>query len=115
MPRTKPRLLKSPASPNPASNGIAETSEVLTLEEAASYLRVPTDVILPMIEADGLPARQFGADWRFYKVALQAWLGAAPAKRGILNHIGRIKEDPYADKMLREIYARRRRPETGEE
>jgi excisionase family DNA binding protein len=111
MPRTKPRPLKPPASPN----GISETPEVLTLEEAASYFRVPADAVLRMIDAEGLPARRFGADWRFYKAALQAWLGAARPKRGILNHIGRIEDDPYVQEMLRDIYARRRRPESEQE
>ncbi len=115
MPRTKPRPLKPPASPNAEPNGIGETPEVLTLEEAASYFRVPADAVLRMIDAEGLPARRFGADWRFYKVALQGWLGAARPKRGILNHIGRIEDDPYAQEMLREIYARRGRPDYEQE
>ena len=72
MPRTKPQPPKPAASPIAASNGIAETAEVLTLEEAASYLRVPADAVLRMIDTEGLPARRFGADWRFYKVALEA-------------------------------------------
>ena len=111
MPRTKPKPLKPPAAPNASANGFGEAPEVLTLEEAASYFRVPVDAVLRMIETEGLPARRFGADWRFYKRALQAWLGAARPKRGILGHIGRIEDDPYAQEMLREIYARRRRPE----
>ena len=115
MPRRKPRPLKPPASPNAASNGIPQIPEVSTLEEAASYLRVPADAVLRMIDAEGLPARRFGTDWRFYKVALQAWLGAVRPKRGILNHIGRIEDDPYAQEMLREIYAMRRRPESEQD
>ncbi len=63
MPRTKPRPLKPSASPNAEPNGIGETPEVLTLEEAASYFRVPADAVLPMIDAERLPARRFGADW----------------------------------------------------
>ncbi len=115
MPRTKPRSLKPPASPNAEPNGMGETPEVLTLEEAASYFRVPADAVLRMIDAGGLPARRFGADWRFSKAALQAWLGAARRKRGILDHIGRIEDDPYAQEMLREIYTRRGRPEYEQE
>ena len=112
MPRTNPRPPKPPATPNAEPNGIAHTPEVLTLQEVATYLRVPANAVLRMIDVDGLPARRFGTDWRFYKVALQAWLGAARPKRGIVNHIGRIEDDPYALEMIREIYARRRRPET---
>jgi excisionase family DNA binding protein len=111
MPRTKQRQLNPPASSNAGSEPIAETLDVLTLEEAALYLRVPADAVLCMIEAEGLPARRFGADWRIYKLALQAWLGAARPRKGILNHIGGIEGDPYAEEMLREIYAWRGRPQ----
>jgi excisionase family DNA binding protein len=110
MRRTSPKPLKPPVSPNAAPNGITQTPEVLTLAEAASYLRVPADAVLRMVDAEGLPARRFGAEWRFSKVAVQEWLGATRPKRGILNHIGRIEGDPYAQEMIREIYARRRRP-----
>jgi excisionase family DNA binding protein len=57
--------VKTPASANAPANVIGETPEVLTLEEAASYFRVPADAVLRMIDAGGLPARRFGADWRF--------------------------------------------------
>jgi excisionase family DNA binding protein len=115
MPRTKPTPLKEPATRSAAPNGMVEAPEVLTLEEAASYLRVPIDAVLHMIDSEGLPARRFGADWRFYKVALQAWLGEPHPNRGILDHIGRIADDPYAEELLQEIYARRRRPEVVKE
>ncbi len=111
MPRTKPSPLRPPASLSAAPDGIAATPEVLTLEGAASSLRVPPDAVVRMIDAEGLLARRFGADWRFYKAALQAWLGAERPKRGILNHIGRIEDDPFAQEMLQEIYSTRRRPE----
>ncbi len=65
MPRTKPTQLKPPASPIAPPNGIGQTPEVLTLEEAASYSRVPADVVLRMIDAEGLPGRRFGADVSF--------------------------------------------------
>ena len=68
MPRTKPKPFKPPAGPNVAPNGIGEAPEVLTLEEAASYFRVPADAVLRMIDTDGLLARPFGADWRFNKL-----------------------------------------------
>ena len=110
MPRTKQRPLKPPASANAAPNGIGETPEVLTLEEAASYFRVPADVVLRMIDAEGSPLPPIRCGLAVLHKRLQAWLGAARPKRGILNHIGRIEDDPYAQEMLGEIYARRRRP-----
>ena|SRR5205823_14462322 len=95
------------------SNGKVAGPEILTLPEAAAYLRVSAEDVVRMIVAEGLPARKFGAEWRFFKTAIQDWL-SQPTKKGILRHIGRIKDDPTAAEMLREIYARRGRPETAE-
>lgn len=74
--------------------------EVLTLEEAAAYLRVSPDAVVSMVDAEGLPARRFGPDWRFHRGALQAWLSAARPNKGILAHIGRIAGDPFASQLL---------------
>jgi excisionase family DNA binding protein len=114
MPRTKSRPTKKPSS-DAGSNGTPEPVDVLTLEEAAAYLRVSAEDVLAMMGAEGLPGRKFGAEWRFYRAALQEWLSQPPKKRGILYHAGRIKDDPYAEEMLRDIYARRKRPETEED
>lgn len=53
----------------------ASTSqEILTLSEAAAYLRVAEDVLLRIAEEGTVPARKVGQEWRFLKPALQAWL-----------------------------------------
>ncbi len=50
---------------------------MVTLEEAASFIfRVPADAVLRMIDAEGLPARRFGADWRLSKVAAPGLVGS---------------------------------------
>ena len=95
------------------TNGALPTIDVLTLEEAAAFLRVTPQDVLQMIETQDLPGRKFGDEWRFSKSAIQHWLGNPPRK-GILRHAGRTKGDPYAEEMLRDIYARRGRPETEE-
>lgn len=100
MPRTKSKTA------NPATNGVVPL-DVLTLDEAAEYLRVSTADVLVMIKKQGLPGRRFGTQWRF-KTALQDWL-SRPQRRGILGHVGKIKDDPYLDEMLKDIYARRGR------
>lgn len=114
MPRTKSRPSKTSPKKHAASNGKTKTPDVLTLDEAAAYLRVPADAVLRMIDDEKLPGRRFGEDWRFSRAAVQAWLAAPPAKRGILPHLGALKDDPYLEEMLRDIYARRGRPETEE-
>lgn len=113
MPRSKPRPKKA-ATTHERSNGIMETPDVLTLDEAAAYLRVPPDAVLRMIGDEALPGRQFGAEWRFFKAAIQAWLTQPQRRRGMLRHIGEIKDDPYMEEMLRDIYRQRGRPEVPE-
>jgi excisionase family DNA binding protein len=62
------------------------SGEVLTLEEAAALLRLPVDVVRARALAGELPGRAFGAEWRFARGALMAWLagrdGAARADEG---------------------------------
>ena len=113
MPRTKSPPAKKPHL-DTVSNGTSEAADVLTLQETAAYLRVSAEDVLAMMGPEGLPGRKFGADWRFYKAALQEWLSQPPKKRGILYHAGRIKDDPYAEEMLRNIYKERGRPEVPE-
>src|SRR3954454_10533223 len=52
--------------------------DVLTLAEAASYLRVPEEELLRLAEAREVPAQRIGGDWRFLKRALGHWLTFGP-------------------------------------
>ncbi len=107
MPRTKT---------TPPANGATEgpaTAEILTLPEAAAYLRVPEGDVLRMVQEQGLPARKIGEQWRFLKPAVQDWLrgGADAAKEQFwATQFGALKDDPYLEEMLRDIYKRRGRP-----
>jgi excisionase family DNA binding protein len=110
MPRTKPKPKANECSEVPAMQ------EVLTLAEAAAYLRVSEDDILRGVREQGLPGRQVAGAWRFLKEALQEWLRSPPAvpskKEFWETHFGALKDDPYLEEMLKEIYAQRGRPET---
>lgn len=68
----KVRMSKA-ATPEPAA-APAPVSEVLTLEEAAELLRVPTDDVRALVESGELPARRIGETWRFTRTAVLAWL-----------------------------------------
>jgi excisionase family DNA binding protein len=91
---------------------------VLTLAEAADYLRVSTEEVLRLIREQQLPGRQVGDGWRFLTTALQDWLRApapAAAKEAFWRtHFGALSGDPYLEDMLADIYKRRGRPETAE-
>ncbi|HYT95618.1 MAG TPA: helix-turn-helix domain-containing protein [Gemmataceae bacterium] len=120
MPRTKgkPESASQPASALTAVNGPA--SEVLTLSEAAAYLRLPEADVLRLVAEQGLPTRRLGQEWRFLKAAIQDWLrtGAPPAqsnKEAWLALAGIWKDDPQVDEELKEIYQRRGQPMTEDE
>lgn len=51
-----------------------QTEEVLTLAEAAAFLRVPEDELLRLAENRQVPAQQIGSAWRLSKSALGDWL-----------------------------------------
>ena len=116
MPHIKtraPKAVKKAPRAKPSTNG-TPLPDVLTLTEAAAYLRVSADEVLRLVGSDGLPGRQCAGDWRFLKSALQSWLSAPSAPRGLLAELGKVKDDPYLEEMLKDIYARRGRPETEE-
>ncbi len=48
--------------------------EVLTLDEAAALLRVPTEAVRVRVTDGALPGRAFGGEWRFSRAKLLAWL-----------------------------------------
>ncbi|MBW3623176.1 MAG: helix-turn-helix domain-containing protein [Armatimonadetes bacterium] len=53
---------------------MAPPPEVMTLHEAAFYLRVGRSTVLDMVHDDGLPAAKLAGKWRFKRSALDQWL-----------------------------------------
>jgi excisionase family DNA binding protein len=98
-----------------AANGVAAAGEVLTLCEAAAYLRLPEPEVLRLIREKDLPARQAGSEWRFFKAAIQQWLSKPSprfSKDAQLAVAGLLKDDPDLVPMVEEIYRQRGRPIT---
>ncbi len=56
----------------------SRVSEVLTLSEAADYLRVSEKVLLQMAVEKKVPGRKLGDEWRFSTEAIQHWLRCDP-------------------------------------
>ena len=105
--KTKPQKSASPVEP--------AVPEVLTLGEAAAYLRVTEDQVLRLVRYQDLPARLLDTEWRFLKMALQDWLRATPprgSREAVLSVAGAWKDDPFLEEELKEIYKRRGRPMT---
>jgi len=50
--------------------------DVLTLEDAAAYLKVEYGAIRRLLKEQGLPGRKIGDEWRFLRGAIADWLRA---------------------------------------
>jgi excisionase family DNA binding protein len=114
-----PRTTKVPkaAKANDTPPSAPPTQEVLTLAEAAAYLRLPESEVIGLVHSQGLPGRFSGSEWRFLKSAIQEWLrtGSPPpkgTKEAWLAMAGVFKDDPDLEKIVEEAYRRRGRPIT---
>ena len=50
----------------------SETTEILTLEEVANYLKVTTRTIYRMLDENQIPAFKIRGTWRFRKDEIEA-------------------------------------------
>lgn len=57
--------------------------DILSLEEAAKYLRVATVTLGRRVRAGEVPGRKVGNQWRFSREALDSWLKSYPTKETI--------------------------------
>ena len=112
--RTPNRRTKSPRKTQ-ATATASVGGDVLTLEEAAAYLRVSPEDVDELATRRDLPARKIGDQWRFHRAALVEWLCQLSPKERLMRHAGAAKDDPYRDEMLRTIYQNRGRPMTEDE
>lgn len=88
--------------------------EVLTLAEAAAYLRVSEAEIVDLTRRQGLPGRKVGDQWRFLKAAIQEWLRLPEKENFWWRHFGALRDDPYLHDIVTQIYSDRGRPVTEE-
>ena len=68
--------MSTPSQPQdtPQAAGAPATPDVMTLEEAAAYLKVSTADVQAVIDAGELNARQIGSSYRISKSAIDAFL-----------------------------------------
>jgi len=117
MPRTK----KQPPAPQPAPSPVnGAASEILTLSEAAAYLRLPDAEVIGLVHSQGLPARFTGREWRFFKAAIQQWLSTGSPtpetrKQAQFALAGKYKDDPDLMRICEEAMRQRGRPATEDE
>lgn len=87
---------------------------VLTLDEAAGYLRISKKVVRDLATRGSLPARQIDRDWRFLKSALDDWLRGRDGRSRLLKQAGALAHDDTMPELMEAIYAARGRPETDD-
>ncbi|OPX90274.1 MAG: Helix-turn-helix domain protein [Pelotomaculum sp. PtaB.Bin104] len=54
--------------------------EILTLQEAADFLRVGRNAMSKMVNNGEIPGKKVGREWRFSRQALLKWLENGQAK-----------------------------------
>jgi excisionase family DNA binding protein len=99
------------------TNEVTSFPVVLTLAEAAAYLRVSETEIVELMRRQGLPGRKIGNAWRFLKAGIQEWLRLPEKENFWWKQFVALKGDPYLDEMLEQIFRDRDRgrPATEEE
>jgi excisionase family DNA binding protein len=117
--RTKPSIRTTSATEIPPAAGDEQLHtrsqmwpEVLTLPEAAAYLRISEAEMRSVAGSQGLPGRRIGSEWRFSREAILEWLRRPNMKESLLQMAGAWKDDPEVDEMLKKIYRQRGRPMT---
>ena len=97
---------------------LTQTEHVLTLTEAAAFLRVNEEALADKAAAGEIPAQQIGGEWRFLQRALVDWLYAAASvngapraepgsKEAVLKVIGIFKDDDDLEATLADLRAMR--------
>ncbi len=86
--------------------------EVLTLEEAAFYLRLPTETIERQAAQGQIPGKRIEDTWRFLRAAIDEWLRGHDSRTILLQQAGALADDETLADLRAAIYAARGRSET---
>jgi excisionase family DNA binding protein len=64
-----------------------QLGQVLTLEEACAYLKIPKSSLYKLAKAGRIPCQKVGRHWRFSKEAVDRWLARERSdQRGSNDH-----------------------------
>ena len=90
---------------------VINSHEVLTLEEAADFLRVSVETAEELAAQGTIPGRRISDEWRFLRSALEEWLCRPNYRLALINQAGALREDESLAEIRNAIYAERGRPE----
>lgn len=54
------------------------SSDVLTIDELATYLKIPKSTLYKLVRDGAVPCQKVGKHWRFHIAAIDAWLNDRP-------------------------------------
>jgi excisionase family DNA binding protein len=86
-------------------------NNTLTLEEAAMYLKLPSDTVAEQAAQGLLPGRRINQSWRFLRTAIDQWLRNSNGRQILLEQAGVFADDDSLAALRTQIYAERGRPE----
>ena len=92
-------------------NQLLMTDEVLTLEEAASFLRLSPREVRELAKESKIPGRFAFRKWRFLKSALKDWLHTPNWRHVALSQEGALADDENGEEFLESVYKSRGRRE----
>lgn len=86
-------------------------SPVMSLAEAAKFLRLPAKTVVRLVDEQGLPGRKIGKEWRFLRAAIERWLepGLGQGNGSVLDQFGVFANDPDFEEYLKIIEANRKK------
>ena len=90
-------------------------TEVFTLEEVASYLRLPPETVVRQAAQGRLPGRKIEDTWRFLRAAIDDWLRSHDGRDILLQQAGALADDESLTELREAIYSARGRAETESE
>jgi excisionase family DNA binding protein len=85
--------------------------DVLTLEEASSYLRLSIETVASQALKGNIPGRKIENDWRFLRSAIDDWLRSKNSSSILLAQAGALADDDSLEQLRSSIYQARERPE----
>ena len=94
---------------------VMSVPEVLTLEEAARYLRLPPTTLEQQAVRGQIPGRRIEDTWRFLKAAIDDWLRSHDSRMILLQQAGALADDETLPELRAAIYAERGQPEVADE
>ena len=63
-------------------------SDIVTVKEAAAYLKIKMHTLYGLIRKGIIPARRIGAHWRITRDELDTYAGAAPQRTYDVQTVG---------------------------